>query len=161
MTTTNYKPRITILISWAAVLLWMVLIFIFSGQVADQSNQLSHGVTEIVIEAVEKVVPKAELDLHQLNHIVRKNAHFFTYLVLGLLVMHAIRRSGVMRMKGVLFAFLLCVLYAISDETHQLFVPGRGAKVKDVLIDSSGSLVGIGIFYAIDRIRHKRRNVPR
>ena len=42
-------------------------------------------------------------------------------------------------------AFPLGVLYAASDEFHQLFVPGRAGRVSDVLIDSSGVLLGIAI----------------
>ena len=38
---------------------------------------------------------------------------------------------------------MFCSLYAISDEVHQLFVPGRGAQVKDVFIDIAGAAVGI------------------
>jgi VanZ family protein len=41
---------------------------------------------------------------------------------------------------------VFCVLYAVSDEVHQLFVPGRGAQVTDVLIDNAGAFVGIGIY---------------
>ncbi|WDC84212.1 VanZ family protein [Caloramator sp. mosi_1] len=44
-----------------------------------------------------------------------------------------------------LIAFLICFVYAASDEFHQYFVPGRGPRVKDVLIDSLGAIVGIGL----------------
>ena len=43
-------------------------------------------------------------------------------------------------------ALIVCVLYAISDEVHQMFVPGRGPGIKDVLIDSAGATVGIGVY---------------
>jgi VanZ family protein len=44
---------------------------------------------------------------------------------------------------------VFCILYAISDEVHQLFVLGRGAQVVDVLIDSLGAFVGIGMYRVI------------
>jgi VanZ family protein len=131
----------------------MLLIFISSAQPAAQSNNLSKGVTEIVIETVERVAPKANLDMSRFNHLVRKNAHFFAYLVLGILVLNAMRRSGVSSIKGIAIAFLICVLYAVSDEVHQLFVPGRGGQVKDVLLDSAGAIVGIGMYLGINRIK--------
>ena len=53
-------------------------------------------------------------------------------------------------------SFLVCVLYAISDEVHQLFVPGRGAQVKDVFIDSAGAIVGVGLYLIISRIMKSR-----
>jgi VanZ family protein len=40
---------------------------------------------------------------------------------------------------------VICVLCAMLDEFHQLFVPGRGAQVKDVIIDTVGAIVGIGV----------------
>lgn len=75
---------------------------------------------------------------------IRKTAHFSVYLLLGVLVMNALRRSGVIGLKAVALAIGICVLYAVSDEVHQLFVPGRGGQARDVLIDSAGAILGIG-----------------
>src|SRR5690606_6415601 len=80
--------------------------------------------------------------LAQLNHIIRKLAHFSIYFILGALVYRALIKSGYDK-KTCLVSFLICVAYAISDEFHQLFVPGRGCQAKDVLIDSAGSLIAI------------------
>ncbi|MDP4182402.1 MAG: VanZ family protein, partial [Bacillota bacterium] len=134
------------IISWVAVLFWMVLIFNLSSQAAEKSNQLSTGITKTVFDTVKKVCPNINFDIDSLNQIIRKDAHFFAYLVLGLLVLNALRRSGLYGYKCILIALLICVLYAISDEVHQLYVPGRGPSVKDVLIDSSGSLIGTGFY---------------
>lgn len=120
----------------------MILIFSFSAQVADDSNDLSTGVTEIVVKTVEKVVPKANLDVETLNGIIRKNAHFIMYFILGILVFSALGSN--MAFPGRLVAALLiCSLYAATDEIHQMFVPGRGPAVFDVFIDTSGTCVGI------------------
>ncbi|AKN31940.1 VanZ family protein [Clostridium carboxidivorans P7] len=132
------------ILSWIAVILWMALIFKLSSQPAEQSGKLSTGVTEINIKAIEKVNPSAKFNIKQFDHIIRKNAHFFVYLVLGIFVINALRRSGVTGIRCIVFALLICILYAISDEIHQIFVPGRGAQVKDVIIDSVGAAVGIG-----------------
>lgn len=128
---------------WLLVALWMVLIFYLSHQPATKSNGLSKGATEIIVETVEKVAPKVDINKRGFNHIIRKNAHFFAYLVLGILVANGLRSSGVNGFKAIGLALLICVLYAISDETHQLFVPGRGGQAKDVIIDSAGAVVGI------------------
>lgn len=133
------------IISWAAVIIWMVLIFNLSSQVAEQSNQLSTGITEAIVKTIEKIAPNVEFDISGFNHIVRKNAHFFAYLVLGILVLNAFRRNEIYGYKNVILAIIVCILYAASDETHQLFVPGRGGQVRDVIIDSTGAGVGIVI----------------
>lgn len=69
--------------------------------------------------------------------------------------MYGLRISGVDRSKRIAIALLTCVLYAISDEVHQSFVPGRGAQVKDVLIDSAGAIVGIGMSLGLSRLGKK------
>ena len=130
---------------WLLVLLWMALIFYLSHQPANKSNGLSKATTEIIVETVEKVAPKVDINKRSFNHIIRKNAHFFAYFLLGILVANGLRSSGVIGYKAISFALLICILYAISDELHQLFVPGRGGQVKDVIIDSSGAVVGIGM----------------
>jgi len=122
----------------------MLLIFNLSSQAADQSDKLSTGISEIIVETAEKVTPGYDLDIREFNHLLRKNAHFFAYLILGVLVMNALRHSGVKRLRACVFALVISVLYAVSDEVHQLFVPGRGGQVVDVLIDSAGAAVGIG-----------------
>lgn len=145
------------LISWTAVLIWMILIFNLSSQVADQSNQLSRGVTGVIVETVQKFVPDVEdFDLGRFNHLLRKNAHFFMYLILGVLVMNAMRKIGLSGMKSFMFSLLICILYAVSDEVHQLLVLGRGGQVKDVMIDNAGAILGIGMYALISKIIKSR-----
>lgn len=50
--------------------------------------------------------------------------------------------SDICRFKGVGLTILICILYAISDEVYQLFVPGRGGQVSDVILDIVGAIVG-------------------
>ena len=82
------------------------------------------------------------------GRLIRKSAHFIAYLILGLLVSHARKSEAstayVWKQRGT--SLLLCVAYAISDEFHQIFVPGRGPLLKDVLIDGSGAALGIVLY---------------
>jgi len=133
-----------------ADLLWMVLIFNLSSQPANQSNKLREGATKVIVDTVERVAPSTDFDLSRGNHIVRKNAHFFAYLVLALLVMNAVRRTDGNDIK---LTLLICVLYAISDETYQIFVPGRSAQLSDVLIDSVGAVAGIVMYLGFSRMK--------
>ncbi len=141
------------MISWVAVLLWMALIFFLSHQPAQQSDQLSSGIARFIMDALDMLFQGAEGDFDGFNHIVRKNAHFFAYLVLGLLVTNAMRLSGFQGYRLAGLPLLICVLYASSDEMHQLFVLGRSAQVRDVIIDSAGA--GLGSFIHF-RIRPKK-----
>ncbi len=67
--------------------------------------------------------------------VLRKLAHAAEYAVLGALLMRALRAE--------VPAFAAGVIYAVSDELHQHFVPGRRAAPLDVLIDAVG--VGVGV----------------
>lgn len=140
------KKQIHIFIAWTAAILWMMLIFYFSSQIADQSSELSTGVTQLIIEFINKILPRANFNIETFNYIVRKNAHFVVYLILGILVANALKKSGVVGYKGIVWALIICILYAISDEIHQLYVPGRAGQIKDVVIDSLGAMVGIRLW---------------
>lgn len=143
------SKKYKIFLVWVPVLVWMVLIFNLSAQPAKVSNKLSKGVTAHVVETVKEIKPEFSID--NANHIIRKNAHFFIYLVLSILVANALKRSGVLGLKSSFLALGICILYAASDEVHQLFVSGRGAQVRDVFIDGAGALVGIGVFKLVKK----------
>lgn len=128
---------------FAAVIIWLVLIFALSHQPATESSKLSREITEIIGFVVEKTGFETSNTEQLTNHQVRKSAHFFIFLVLGSLLMIAFNSFGVTGWKGMLASFVLCILFAISDETHQIFVDGRGAQVKDLKLDIAGASVGI------------------
>jgi len=140
------------LLSWTAVILWMSLIFYLSHQPAAQSSELSSSVTEVIINTIETVAPKVKIEKADIHHIIRKNAHFLYYLVLGILAVNALRMNGAYGYRGILLALLICILYAISDEVHQLFVPGRSGEIRDVIIDSSGAGTGILVYFFVSLI---------
>lgn len=134
------------IVAWIPVLLWMILVFYMSHQPAVVSDGLSTGITQKLVAFIENVFSNSELDIDRINHYVRKNAHFMEYLILGVLTINALRKSGMTGRKAIIAALLICVLYASSDEFHQLFVPGRAGRITDVLIDSSGALTGILLY---------------
>ncbi|MEA5024001.1 hypothetical protein SDC9_15252 [bioreactor metagenome] len=139
------KNSLIFIISWAAVLLWMGIIFYLSAQAAAQSDELSQGIAERLFSAVAKALPGLNMDYIQSNFIVRKSAHFLTYLVLSVLTMNALRQCSVRGVRQIAIALGICVFYAVSDEVHQLFVPGRSGQIKDVLLDSGGAIVGAAL----------------
>jgi len=151
-------------IPWIPAVVWMILIFFLSAQPAVNSNDLSKGVTKIIVEIIGKILPlNIEMStandlVAQLNHFVRKFAHFFAYMILGVLIAAAILKNGIQGYKAFAFSLGVCFIYAASDEIHQLFVPGRGCQFKDVMIDSAGAFVGIA-FHKI--LYHFKRNMLR
>lgn len=148
------KVNLHKIISWIAVLIWMAFIFYLSHQPAKVSSELSSGVVQLVSGMLTALFPFMEFDIDQLHFFIRKGAHFFAYFTLGLLVLRAILIGRNIKVYLIGYAFIICVVYAISDEVHQLFIPGRSGELRDVLIDSVGSVTGIG-FYICMRYARK------
>ena len=82
------------------------------------------------------------------QYYVRKAAHFSVFASLGLCLFSAINLTFKNRFLW-LYSFIVSVLYAISDEIHQLFVLGRSCRIGDMFIDSMGALSGILIVLII------------
>lgn len=72
------------IVAWLIVVLWMLLIFYFSQQSVFESRDLSTMITKRLIEIVEKVTPIENMKLDQIHYLVRKNAHFNIYFLLGI-----------------------------------------------------------------------------
>lgn len=81
-----------------------------------------------------------------------KGGHLVGYALLGLAYLHALVPRGPAPPRMARWAVLLASLYALSDETHQVFVLDRGAGVTDVLIDTLGATLGVG-----SRLLYQRR----
>jgi VanZ family protein len=79
-------------------------------------------------------LPQAPGEL--LDAVLKKLSHAVVYVVLFLLLLRAWRRSALAH-RALQAALLTTAAYAISDELHQAFVPGRKANWYDVLIDVS------------------------
>lgn len=133
-------------------LLWMMFIFMMSQQNADTSTETSLRAGTLVAELVvpgyrDWTAAEQRALAMQIDYPVRKLAHASEYTVLGILYSLSVLSVSAVpkRRKLLCTAFPLGVLYAMSDEFHQLFVPGRAGRVSDVLIDSSGVLLGIAI----------------
>ncbi|CAM5184950.1 VanZ family protein OS=Ureibacillus acetophenoni OX=614649 GN=SAMN05877842_104148 PE=4 SV=1 [Ureibacillus acetophenoni] len=135
----------------------MFVIFYLSHQPAGESNQLSKGITKIVAQNIEMVSGKEEINLRSFNNIIRDYAHFSLYFILGVILVSALKKFGLNIKNTLLFSILICVIYAISDELHQIFVPGRGAQLSDVMIDSSGAILGVFITFCINWIVRSKR----
>jgi len=135
-------------LAWGGVFLWMALIFYLSHQPATESSELSYGVLTMVLGWLHRISPflAQELEQLKLHYLLRKNAHFLAYLVLALLTMYALAQSKVLGKRQVLWAFLICLLFAITDEIHQLFILGRSGEVKDVLLVNVGASAGIMLY---------------
>jgi VanZ family protein len=138
---------------WLPVLLWMVLVFSASTSLGAPRNT-SRFVEPFLRWIAPNMSPET---IHRIHYAIRKMAHFTEYCILGVLVLRLVRAepalAGTALARQVRLALLLTALYACSDEFHQLFVPGRESAVRDVLIDTTGAAVGIGLCWLAVRAR--------
>jgi len=115
---------------WIPVILWGCLIFTLSTSGFSAAN--TARVIDPILRWLIPGISAASVDVCHM--LVRKCAHFTEYGVLFWLLVR-----GPLAHRPYL-ALALCVLYALSDEGHQIFVPGRTASLYDVALDSTGAL---------------------
>lgn len=119
---------------WLPVFAWAGLIFALSS-----------------IPSLESGLPKSG-DL-----VLRKLGHLIEYAVLALLLLRAFGAHGLSPRSRSTAAALISLLYAVLDEYHQSFVPGREGSPRDVLLDALGIGLGIGIRLALSLPLRSRR----
>ena len=145
------------------VLLWMGIIFWFSAQPADQSERMSLSVGHVAgllfVDGYEDwPQERQEAFEEEIDHGVRKAAHFTEYAILGLLLTAMYRAYGHEGERLFLLAAGTGSLYAATDEFHQLFVPGRSGQISDVLLDSAGVMAGLLVLAAVRSYRKSAGN---
>ena len=107
---------------WILPVIWMVLIFWLSGTPGEDVPHLGGWDTWL-----------------------KKGGHMAGYALLAILWARALHSRFPLATAGRL-ALMIVVLYAISDEYHQTFVPGRNGKGVDVLVDAAGGLAGLWVW---------------
>lgn len=125
----------------------MVVIFIFSNETSTMSNEKSRFFIYLI--------QTLGLDLNAFfgnlsNFMVRKASHFLEYFILAILLFNIIK--GKFEIKKVfIISIVIVVLYACTDEIHQIFIPGRTARIKDIFIDTVGGSMGLLVGYFINK----------
>lgn len=126
-----------VILAWTVAIIWMAIIFVLSSQpggIDSGSGRLRFG--------------------------WEKLAHFMVFGLLGLLVANALTTGG-MRSRRFWWTFVVCAIFAVSDELHQTLVPGRTPTVLDIFIDMSGSVIGYAGFMILSASTFARRAVAR
>ena len=135
----NKKSKYIIL-----TIIWMGFIFCMTNQPANITKELSQNIekllnrTPIIGNILSDILNSANSQF-----IVRKSAHIILFCFLSVLcfiVIYEIKKN--VKISTVV-SFGITFIYACIDEIHQLFIPGRGSQIRDVLIDSIGAIMGL------------------
>lgn len=135
MTARQWLHRHPAIYYWLPVVVWMGLIFYLSAQ---------------------PDLPRP--DTGWVGELIGVGAHAFVFGVLAVLWARVLRT----RHHALLLAFALTMLYALTDEFHQSFVPGRHADPLDLLYDAVGAALALGAWAWLHRPPiESRRSQPR
>lgn len=144
------------IISTILVVIWMFTIFYFSHQQGIGSSSTSKKVSMAIVNIIDIKNDMLEEEKEEvvkiIEPIVRKVAHYILYMLGGILIINSVNAYINEDRKMIIYSSIIGVIYAISDELHQLLVNGRSGKVQDVIIDSIGILTGIAIYLLIKKI---------
>lgn len=139
----------TILRSILIILLGLTFftIFQFSNQNGDKSSGLSKKVARKIVDIYPYTKNLSEETKNKIvkesQPLIRKGAHFSIYMVVGILIMTFMSTYEMRLIKKFLISLGVGGIYAISDEVHQSFIPGRSPSPIDVGIDTAGVIFGI------------------
>lgn len=163
MCSENRKIKYKIILSWCLVILWAAVIFYFSSKNADDSTVQSQGMISSFSGIIGASINSYEL-MEKIDGIVRESAHAVEYFILGALVLNAVylclnyRKQEEMLLtaetgiecsdrfrilNAVILSVLVCVLYSLSDEIHQIPIDGRAFQLIDLFIDLAGTVAGV------------------
>ncbi|MCI8999424.1 MAG: VanZ family protein [Clostridia bacterium] len=141
------------IVSIIAVLIWMSIIFGFSNQQGEGSGNTSKKISKAIVQIIDMQYRYSEQEKDKLIEIVepilRKVAHLTIYAIGGIVIANCVWQFWDKEKMAIGISTGVGVMYAISDEIHQLMVDGRSGNVRDVIIDSIGILIGIMVFLLI------------
>ncbi|MHC1682036.1 MAG: VanZ family protein [Clostridiaceae bacterium] len=146
------KREKIICLKGSLVIVFMAVIFYMSHKPANESNEISYGVIS--------VLQLFNIDINSYfgnlaNFAVRKAAHFSEYFILSLLLYSLFKEKYKIH-KNVCLSIVVSFVYACSDELHQYFIPGRAMMFRDVVIDTAGAIVAMGIIWIIKKLNNKK-----
>jgi VanZ family protein len=113
----NYRK---ILKYWVPPVVWAAVIFFFSSLASVKTTEI-----------------------YWQDFLLKKTAHMIEYGVFAGLLYRAFRSSSKTAAEALFLSLLIAVLYAASDEVHQLFTPGREPTVRDVVFDIIGASLAL------------------
>lgn len=141
--------------AWCFVIGWMAVIFWFSGA-GFSAAHTAPMLGPLLMRLFPAITPEL---IESVHFAIRKLGHWTEYFVLAVLLLRAltVERSAASMRRQTAISILGAMLFALSDEWHQSFVPGREASLADVTLDSFGALCGATL-YALLKTRKSQQS---
>ena len=146
-----------LILFWTLAIGWIAVLFFFSGQNAVESGRLSGWLTNFV----RGIFPFNRIPAGELEHVLRKLAHFSIFALEGFLLCLAVTESFGNLSAGAPLSVIACTALAAANELHQIFSEGRSCEGRDVLIDSCGGLLGVAAAALLIWLLRRRKRARR
>jgi VanZ family protein len=153
------RVQVHAFIAWFLLVLWMLLIFLMSSQNGTESGTLSRGIAEGILRLLKQ--PADAITVTAFEGIIRTLAHGGVFFVLAILAGVALAKINIQDIRNTIITFIGCTLYAVSDEWHQSFVPGRASQWEDFGVDLLGIALAILIYQSISAVHYLRTESSR
>ena len=121
---------------WGPAILLMVVIFLISGTPGSDLPEFGGWDT-----------------------LAKKGGHLIGYAVLGAAYYYAVNSGRIATRRHFFLAVFMAAIYALTDEWHQKFVPGRNSSLIDVCIDTAGGLIGAATFCLVRKGLRSRQAI--
>lgn len=136
------------IITGVLVAIWMIIVFTFSNEPSVETQATSGNVTEKIVNIISKVFnitqEQKEKLVQKLNPYIRKIAHYLLYTLGGFFIIINMNQYNTLsESKKIIISLIIGIVYSISDEIHQHFIPGRACQITDVYLDSLGIATGV------------------
>ncbi|MDO4742640.1 MAG: VanZ family protein [bacterium] len=141
-------------IVWVSVVFCMALIFHLSHEPAEKSNETSANVISTTLKTISPRYNRMTADeqeslVNTLQSSVRTFSHFSLFCMLGFTLSLALSLHALKTPLRIFITLSGCLLYAVLDEFHQYFIPGRAQQIVDVLVDFTGSITGMLLVFVL------------
>ena len=138
------------------IVIWMIIIFIFSAQQGNDSGDTSRKFTAAIIRIItgKKIEPNDPF-IEAIQLLIRKFAHFTIYSIGGFLIMNYTYTTEKTKKEKILYSITTGGCFAITDEIPQFFVPGRSARILDIGIDTAGVITGVIVYLILRKVIEK------
>jgi len=132
------------------LLLSMMLIFAFSMN-HNPYLDLPVGLNQPVQSAGDAIGQALVGHSIDEQELLGQPGHVLEFALLGVTAARALIWKRKPSIGFLLLTFAACGLYALSDEIHQIFVPGRAFEIRDLVLDSVGILIGLFLYWLVRR----------
>ena len=147
-------------------IIWMIIIFIMSSMNTYESNGKSKQTIKKTVQKTSEISENIGITnskptekqvnetVNKLNFPLRKCAHATEYAVLAILIIFTLNSfmGKEYSIKKMVIVITICFVYSLTDEYHQLFVPGRTSQFIDCIIDTSGSIIMCCVYTLVKKL---------